>query len=90
MPRTSGWLWGYRPGWCVVAPATALLSSLQPAFACLWRHVKLEPKHKEVFWRLAVGGFRCRAVPLARCAAGDVCLRGRGCQCLLSSRLHHF
>ncbi len=37
------------------APA-ADLGCLRSAFTRLWRQIKREPKHKEVFWRLAVDG----------------------------------
>jgi hypothetical protein len=77
---------GLPPG--AVAPA-ADLAALRSAFPRIWRQVKWEPKHKEVFWRLAVDGVpmpgnsHLPGVPREGCACGAA-------ESEASPRLHHF
>ena len=77
-------------------PAAAALGHLRAALRRLWQRVKWEPRHKEVFWRLAVDGIgmpgtsHLPAVPLEPCACGAHPPAAAPGALPASPRLHHF
>jgi hypothetical protein len=77
---------GLPPGAAVPAGD---LGCLRSAFTRLWRQLKWEPKHKEVFWRLAVDGVPMPGNSHLPGVARETC----ACGCAdsaASPRLHYF